>query len=608
MAFLPARRARAKARRFALRVWRPMLKGRMDKIRKEIDAGNLVLAHDLLQGELGGGTDDPELRYLLVMVLARMALTDRALAAYQDLRLAELGTTDARALFARLLKDRALAQAGAGRREALRAAAEAYRVIHDDTGQLFPAVNAASLYLLACEDQEAVRLAERIAAAPCPAAPDYYDLATRAEAQIILQRYDEAVASLLRARGKARSGTGARAGTARQIGLVLHEQGADAAVRDAVLGALSIGRAVFYCGRMFEADARIEEAIRAEIRAFLASGPVAAAFGSLACGSDILIAEEMIAHGVPLFAYLATPPEVFFESSVRIGGPAWKARFEACLRAATEVHVVSEPFHAEEPLAHALTSRIGMGMAARHAAQNLGEPCQLAILGGADVAGREAGTNADIERWRAAGRPSAVIHAPQALRRPAPKAGGAEEPPIFTRREVSLLFADFAGFSALPDQALPSLVGHTFAALAGVLDAAGPDLIFRNTWGDACFAVFTGPAPAASAAQDLLRSLRRPDAGRGMGGLRISLHHGLAMEMFDAVLRKPNYFGRVVNRAARIEPVTPPDCIYASEAFVGAACSDGPPMARFEYVGRVPLPKSFGDERLYLVTGLHAEG
>lgn len=568
-------------------------------IRRELDAGNLVLAYDLSQTALEAGHEDADTRYLHVLVLARMGLTDRAIAACDRLDIAGLGTVDAGALIARLLKDRALATEGADRGPALTAAAERYRDVHDATGALFPAVNAATLFALAGDGDTACRIAHRIVDAPLPDDPDYYDLATLAEAQVIVQRHEDATCTLALARTRRGAGLGARSGTARQIGLLLAAQGLTHERARDVLAPLSPGRAVFYCGRMFAEDAAVEARLRDDIRTFLAQGPVAAAFGSLACGADILIAEEMLAAGIPLHVFLAAPPEVFLGTSVRNGGPGWDARFHACLARAADVRIVNDAFHGQDPLAFALTSRMGMGLAVDFAARNSCEAHQLAILGGADTSDGAAGTNADVDRWRATGRAATVIRA-EGLTRPAAPLDDRDTPAV-TRREVSLLFADFAGFSSLPDAALPDVVDRAMGALSEVLEEERANVLFRNTWGDACFAVFATTAPARRVALALLDRLRASDLRHRMRGLRISLHHGLTMELADPILGMPNYFGREVSRAARIEPVTPPDCVYASEAFVLCDTAEGAPADQFDYVGRIPLPKKFGEERLYLV-------
>jgi class 3 adenylate cyclase len=46
-----------------------------------------------------------------------------------------------------------------------------------------------------------------------------------------------------------------------------------------------------------------------------------------------------------------------------------------------------------------------------------------------------------------------------------------------------------------------------------------------------------------------------------------------------------------VTRAARIEPITPPGSVYASEAFAATLAASGRQDCALEYVGEVSLAK-----------------
>ena len=70
------------------------------------------------------------------------------------------------------------------------------------------------------------------------------------------------------------------------------------------------------------------------------------------------------------------------------------------------------------------------------------------------------------------------------------------------------------------------------------------------------------------------------------------------------MLGRTNYFGSHVARAARIEPITLPGQVYASEN-VAALLSVGHKGFDFEYVGEMDLPKKYGSFPIYL---LHREG
>jgi class 3 adenylate cyclase len=59
--------------------------------------------------------------------------------------------------------------------------------------------------------------------------------------------------------------------------------------------------------------------------------------------------------------------------------------------------------------------------------------------------------------------------------------------------------------------------------------------------------------------------------------------------------------GQHISQAARIEPITPPGEVYASESFAALSASEGVDTFVCEYVGRVPLAKAFGTFPLFHV-------
>jgi class 3 adenylate cyclase len=81
--------------------------------------------------------------------------------------------------------------------------------------------------------------------------------------------------------------------------------------------------------------------------------------------------------------------------------------------------------------------------------------------------------------------------------------------------------------------------------------------------------------------------------------LRIALHAGPAYCCLDPVTGSKTFFGAHVSRAARIEPVTPPGQVYASQAFAAVAAARKVRGFTFEYVGRVPLAKAAGTMAMY---------
>ena len=100
----------------------------------------------------------------------------------------------------------------------------------------------------------------------------------------------------------------------------------------------------------------------------------------------------------------------------------------------------------------------------------------------------------------------------------------------------------------------------------------------------------TGPAPNSPRPRTPSPVPRDP---------RLPAAPGPAFCSFDPIIGRDNYFGSSVTRAARIEPITPPGSVYASEAFAATLAASGRQDCALEYVGEVSLAKGYGESRVY---------
>jgi class 3 adenylate cyclase len=240
----------------------------------------------------------------------------------------------------------------------------------------------------------------------------------------------------------------------------------------------------------------------------------------------------------------------------------------------------------------------------------------------AGTAGLTGGTAETVAHWRGS-RDSVDVIDLAALRRVAgivadpvgpadvsaiPPRADAIAPEAAPRRELrSMLFADVAGYSRLREAQLPRFQ-HLFWTLAAAELAAVPSPArLANTGGDALVAVFDDAGGAAFFALRLRAAFAALDwsaAGiREPLAIRIGLHAAPVFAGFDPVIGRRNYFGAGVTRAARIEPVTPPGLVYASEAFAATLAARVPGCV-LEYVGVQALAKHYGESRLYRLEGL----
>ena len=131
----------------------------LEAVRDAERRGELLSAFDLAGRGLEEHPGDVDLRYRAVLALARTGSTGQAARRFVELELSSVDTEDVAALEARIQKDEALAATGDRRRRLAAHAATTYRVIRDRTRGYFPAINAATLTLVAGDTATAQLLA-----------------------------------------------------------------------------------------------------------------------------------------------------------------------------------------------------------------------------------------------------------------------------------------------------------------------------------------------------------------------------------------------------------------------------------------------------------------
>ena len=182
-----------------------------------------------------------------------------------------------------------------------------------------------------------------------------------------------------------------------------------------------------------------------------------------------------------------------------------------------------------------------------------------------------------------------------------------------------MLFADVVGYSTLPENYLPVYIHDFLVRVSHELAQLPHRPLFVNTWGDALFAVMDEATGLIEYAFALHNAVAHANAALPelpkLLEVRVALHAGPVYADVDPFTGKENFYGAHVNRAARIEPVTLPGHIYASEQFVAlltveqiairqkARQAGQPALYPFicEYVGVLALAKNFGPQVVYHV-------
>lgn len=611
-------------------------------VRRAIAAGEFLLACDAAREALHLYRRDVELRQLLARALVRVGSVDEARSILRDLVSSAQLTARARAQTLGLLGDISLDDAfaadGDGERDIkLRGALESYRrAVAARPAEIAPALQAGAVASMLGPRyaEEARTLASQvlrsIEQSEADDGPGMASLLARAKALTILGRLEEA-----RDRYRAAAAGAGIAlhelGAARKEARVLARgQGQPDSFFDACFPPLQL---VVFSGHMLDAPGRTpprfpaaaEERVRALLRAKLDALDARVGFASAAAGADLIFLEEMLARGGAVHVVLPWLDEAFLNSSVAPYGAVWVERFHRALARATSVRVLGEVYQSSDPVGFEYTNAVMSGLARLTARALDLDLVPLAVWDG--LPGAPGGTASFIDLWRGhavapeivsiGGLPTAEAPAPEQAAADAPAgAGGNPAGRASLRQEIkTMLFADIVGYSKLPEHLIPDFV-RGFMGLVSRLVAESPHApISVNTWGDAIYFVFDRAESAGLFALELTGRIATTDWEQ-MGvyweemvdghpvrrplSIRTGLHSGPVFMHFDPIVRRLGFTGAHVSRAARIEPVTEPGKVFASEAFAALAALEAAQGFACDFAGTMPLAKKYpGEFRIY---------
>ncbi len=602
--------------------------------------GEPILAYDALSRGLaravenrGRGPDDQKiiwrLKQLLCLALAQSGAAERARLGLEKLCGEGHDTPETLGLLGRVHKDLALRAAdAAGRKTRLNEAFRnyqrgfekgdsAYREHSrqaDAEDAYYCGINAAAVSVLRGELETARTIAGRVGeiceSLRTRADAGYWLLATLGEAELIQARYDQARQWYGRAVEKVGGNWRELTSTRRQTRLLAQHLGVAAAEWDALFQKVAV--AVFTSpawtgGKMPEAPGWHEQARQILESRLHQAGVIAGYLGALS-PADILFGECLLDRGAEVHIVLPYPRDLC--RAVMAAEPAWQRRLDRLLAGASSV--------IDDTERSCLDESVNLRFAG------------LRLFGSGCL--RANRLDADLHLWsceqgpwptssKPEYSPSRHCHHPGCAWEsilPAPPApavagtaddGSGGDPPASSAARAgsyeikAMLFADVKGYSKLNDASLFRFSQVFLQQVAQVLDRHEKHILSRRTAGDGLFLVINDVAAAAEVAFGL-REMMGQTAWAAFDlppqlGIRISLEAGPVYVFHDLIVRRPEVCGASVNRAARIEPITPPNEVYASEAFVSLYVAAGAGRFRFDYVGQTQLPKGFGLTPLY---------
>jgi class 3 adenylate cyclase/tetratricopeptide (TPR) repeat protein len=590
-----------------------------------LQLGEPLMAYDVLAQGLKNWAQDLRLQQLLALALARSGATVAANSLLSQLVQTGQQDEETLGLLARTHKDLWL-QATDPTLQAhhLRLATERYLQAYQLTGSIWTGINAATLAKVMGRTDQASALAITVRT-HClqklqadPDRPDYWLLATLGEAALILGQWSEAEDFYGKAiaLGKGRFGD---LSSSRRNALLLAQPMSDDVQR--IQRWFQIPRVVVFCGHMIDRPDRSQPRFPAElepvvyhaIRDRLRQLDARLGYASAACGADILFLEALRELEGELHIVLPSDRESFIQDSVDlIPGANWRQRFEHLMEQATEVIIASGKKQQTDGVEYEYSNRLLHGLAKMRAEQLGTDLIPLTVWDGQAGDGK-GGTASTVEHWQQWTDYVEVIDLKTLLQSslltvsqaPAPPNSIAPDPALanpaaqtLDRQIRALLFADVVNYSQLTEEQYLPFAQHFLGTVADLSRHTRYQPLMKNTWGDALYYVFPTVQQAGQFALDLcdlIQSVDWPTKGLPSGlNLRIALHAGPVERNIDPITGQINYIGTHVNHTARIEPITPPGKVYASQAFAAIAASEGLKTFACDYVGKMPWAKRYG--------------
>jgi len=590
-----------------------------------VKLGEMLLAYDVVSEGRKFWGSDLRLRQLQALALTRAGATVRANSMLAALY--EEGQRDEETvgMLARTHKD--LWQQASDTEERARQLQQSYKFYEEAyrlSGGYWTGINAATIALLSGDREHARALAaevrERCLAAlgevEATGGDAYWPLATLGEAALVSENWEEAARWYKRAAATGRRQLGELTSTRRNARLITDYLGGDASFIDKHLPAPRVvvldgghgGASEGEAARRMPAD--VEASMRAAILARLNELNAGVGYAAVPSFGDVPFLEAMLEAGGETHAILPCQLSELFktehdeqvergesgvesteddESAEEVESPEDRAaRYESLLRRVTSIVAASEQNMTESGMSDEYARLLLQGLALIRAKQLDTELVALDIP--RDAADRRINARPT--------QPDAGAHALQTA-----------EATGFKARIAALLFADAVNFSKLTEAQIPVFVRDFLGAVGTLASNFQPAPLLKNTWGDGLYLVFEDVQAAGRFALDLSDLLNATDwTERGLPAdlnLRIALHAGPVYGCTDPVTQKDNFIGTHVSRAARLEPITPPGQVYASQAFAALAAAERVADFTCDYVGQTPLAKKYGTFPTYHVRRQH---
>ncbi len=270
------------------------------------------------------------------------------------------------------------------------------------TKNYYTGINAATMSAIAGRAMQGREIANAIIKLIDTDSIDFWELATLAEAYLLIKNRERCVEFYIKARQLAGNDWGKVISVHNQLWLLNHY----VPVPKEVLRIFAPPEVVAFAGHMVDApnrqtprfpmiiESKVKDAIKAAIRTLHAS----IGYCSLASGADILFAEAMAEEGGEVHVLIPFSKEDFINTSLRFAGEHWVNRFNELTIKFPIKFITKDGYGGNDDL-FSLLGKVIFGSAVLRSQTYHQEPFLLTVLSEFDLKQKEGGTRDTIQMW-----------------------------------------------------------------------------------------------------------------------------------------------------------------------------------------------------------------
>ncbi|MFT4676924.1 MAG: tetratricopeptide (TPR) repeat protein [Patiriisocius sp.] len=559
-----------------------------DAAKQAISFSDMHLAIDIASTAIGRFGLHPTSQYYLALAYANCGSREEVFtlteALMSTIKESDDVYVDALCLVGRLEKDKFVRESGnlAGD-TALANALEAYHNAYQASGDSFPGINAATLFQLADAKENSRDIAVKIITRNASDLDEFWQIATLAEAHLLLEEFDSARHYYQQVVDLAGTNYGLLASVKKHLPLIAEK----IRIPNDIEGLLGGPAIAVFTGHMFDTLDRtnprfplvLKQPLAAEIGEFIDSNKIKIGYSSGACGGDLIFCREILNRGLELNIVLPFATDEFRRTSVALNGVDESMEYWDILKHANSVTIATDESHLNNPALYTHAANLIEGYAQLRAKQCDGN---LKVVAAIDpyATGESGGSLERTGTWLEEGLDVSII-------------------------DIGKLRGEVKTHSILPTQSKKiddQNLGREIKSLVEICTNTHDDVVHRvmssKVPQDMEFMRGEGINRAFSSAKEavdyayhvraLAQMIKWEDIDLPKNTqLQIAIHTGPIFP--HSKTKDRDYFGTHVFYAKELAEVTPPGCIYLTEQAAALLETHGPLEFSSDYLGQMDV-------------------